>query len=551
MADITEIESELKKAEGPEKLDLLLQIIGAFPPTEAQPCLAFCAEADALAIELEDTHVRVRVLIRKGSCYLADHQFVDAIESLQLAIELGKPLNVISDLGEAYRLLSVAYGHIHDHEQALDAGLQLLRLAEASNDDKLQCNALNNIGVIHGMVGRFDDALGYFLRSLKISREHEDLSSIAYTLNNIGMVHEHRQDWEQARSCFQESLEIKLQIDDRTVGSSYNNLGNTYSALGDNETALRCFEKGLEWERQHGDQITLCRLLMNLGSLLTEQDAFERAIGFFEEAEKIGKKLDNRLLLSGAYGRLADLYERLGNYTMVVKYLRVKERVSRELYNERTGVRLSALRAEYELEKKARETEIYRLKNIELARANDTIQQQHDALEEAYRQMALQARTDPLTQLSNRRDFIERFEQERSRVQRGAKPFVLALTDIDLFKQLNDQYGHDCGDFVLKHVANVLRDSLRRQDHLARWGGEEFILLLPEIDLKQGQHIAERIRERVAGLHLDFNGFRLGVTLTFGVCRFDLDWDMDQCVKQADTALYQGKREGRNRVVVI
>jgi diguanylate cyclase (GGDEF)-like protein len=181
--------------------------------------------------------------------------------------------------------------------------------------------------------------------------------------------------------------------------------------------------------------------------------------------------------------------------------------------------------------------------------ANEQIEKQKEELSIAYKKMEILARTDPLTQLSNRRDFLEKFQQEINRYDRNPKPFSLVLGDIDDFKQVNDRYGHDCGDFVLVTIAKMLRVMVRKQDIVGRWGGEEFILLLPEAPLEGGFVVAEGIRKRVAAETFSFKGHRLAVTVTFGVSEYEKEMDMDTCIKQADDALYSGKRTGKNRVI--
>jgi diguanylate cyclase (GGDEF)-like protein len=159
------------------------------------------------------------------------------------------------------------------------------------------------------------------------------------------------------------------------------------------------------------------------------------------------------------------------------------------------------------------------------------------------------ARTDPLTGLMNRRAMLERFEYQLSHYQRNRIPFAILLGDIDHFKQINDTCGHAEGDRVLISIAEKIRENLRSQDLLARWGGEEFLILLPDTDLEGGITVAEKIRLQVA--RSDFGGERKGLALTisFGVACYLSEQRIDDCVRAADEALYRAKQQGRNRVV--
>lgn len=187
----------------------------------------------------------------------------------------------------------------------------------------------------------------------------------------------------------------------------------------------------------------------------------------------------------------------------------------------------------------------------ELERTNAALEHTNQALRESQEQLQIAARTDPLTQLPNRRDIIEKIGYERIRFERSKKSFALIVGDIDDFKQFNDTYGHDCGDFILVTVANLMRSSIRKQDQLARWGGEEFLFLLPETNLEGGRVVAEKIREKIASHVYMFQGQDLSVTMTFGVSVFDKNaLSIDGCIKSADQALYRGKEEGKNRVIL-
>lgn len=160
------------------------------------------------------------------------------------------------------------------------------------------------------------------------------------------------------------------------------------------------------------------------------------------------------------------------------------------------------------------------------------------------------ARVDPLTGLYNRRGFTGTVESEIQRVFRSGRSFCVVLTDVDHFKSINDRYGHACGDHVLTRVASKLRDNVRDVDQVARWGGEEFILLLPETEPEGAAVLAEKLRAVVADNVFEFGGHRLRVTMTFGVSGFRKGESLDSCIARADRALYRGKDEGRNRVML-
>ncbi len=165
------------------------------------------------------------------------------------------------------------------------------------------------------------------------------------------------------------------------------------------------------------------------------------------------------------------------------------------------------------------------------------------------RKLEAAARTDPLTGLSNRRDMLEKINAEIHRSRRSKKPFSLILFDIDHFKAFNDNFGHDCGDHVLISVARVQENCLRKQDVVSRWGGEEFLVLLPETGKSGAQTVGEKLRLSICENKVEFNGKLHTVTVTGGIAVFSREDSVDECIKRADEALYEGKHNGRNRIV--
>ncbi|GAB4369873.1 MAG: hypothetical protein Kow00114_29900 [Kiloniellaceae bacterium] len=165
--------------------------------------------------------------------------------------------------------------------------------------------------------------------------------------------------------------------------------------------------------------------------------------------------------------------------------------------------------------------------------------------------LAAEALSDELTGLPNRRAFVDELERVHAAVRRSAVPAAIAVLDLDRFKRVNDSYGHAAGDATLRRVAEVLRETLRGEDFLARIGGEEFALILRATDLTVAGRVAERMRERVekTAIHLP-DGQDIHITVSIGIAAFSADCRDQACFKLADKALYKAKRDGRNRVCI-
>lgn len=160
------------------------------------------------------------------------------------------------------------------------------------------------------------------------------------------------------------------------------------------------------------------------------------------------------------------------------------------------------------------------------------------------------SRIDPLTKISNRRDILEKLNDEQANYERYGKSFAIAMGDIDFFKKINDSHGHDAGDLVLKKVAILIKKQLRQVDKLSRWGGEEFLMVLPETTLLGAAKVAEKIKFAIERSKFKFQDTNLNVTMSFGVsCHTGQDGNLEELIKKADQLLYQAKENGRNKVV--
>jgi diguanylate cyclase (GGDEF)-like protein len=172
-------------------------------------------------------------------------------------------------------------------------------------------------------------------------------------------------------------------------------------------------------------------------------------------------------------------------------------------------------------------------RNQELKKANETIEKL--------------TRIDPLTGMANRRYFEERFETASSFARRAGQPLTIIMVDLDHFKRVNDTYGHAAGDRVLKAFAECLSVTSREEDLITRYGGEEFLALLPNTRSFQGALFAERVRSALRDMDLLGDGSR--ITASFGVAELVAEDSLDALLKRADDALYQAKENGRDRVV--
>ncbi|MEA1972604.1 MAG: GGDEF domain-containing protein, partial [Candidatus Cloacimonadota bacterium] len=169
-------------------------------------------------------------------------------------------------------------------------------------------------------------------------------------------------------------------------------------------------------------------------------------------------------------------------------------------------------------------------------------------IEQAKSRLKKMANFDSLTGIGNRRHIKHFLNLEKHRYDRYKVTFAILIADIDDFKSFNDTYGHYCGDYVLREISEIFNDTIRKVDKVARWGGEEFLFLLPQTDNKGIDKISEKIRKKVEKHTFIYNEHKLHITISIGGSRItNTSQNYEDVIEEADKALYLAKRNGKNQ----
>lgn len=184
-----------------------------------------------------------------------------------------------------------------------------------------------------------------------------------------------------------------------------------------------------------------------------------------------------------------------------------------------------------------------------LQQMSSHMRRQKNQLAAAFEKIQKIATRDELTGVANRRFMLEKIHDEALRAQRTSSPLLLAMLDIDHFKRINDQYGHQQGDRALQMVTSVVQNNIRTNDTLARWGGEEFVILLTDTDLSVGEVCLDRVLRKVAEMEVPMGNDCLRLTVSIGVTPYRSGESVEKTLARADAALYAAKAQGRNQIV--
>jgi diguanylate cyclase (GGDEF)-like protein len=281
-----------------------------------------------------------------------------------------------------------------------------------------------------------------------------------------------------------------------------------------------------------------------LGRIECARGNWVEAIEAAEQALTIAEKLGRSVEAYRCHELLSDIHERSGDTGLALWHHRRFHELESEKKNGETESRLARLAVEHQVETARKDAEILRLRSLALEREVEERRVAQASLEAA-------ASLDPLTGLFNRRHTAVLREELDKAIENGLSASI-TMFDIDHFKNVNDQHGHATGDKVLIAIAAELRKNARKSDMPCRWGGDEFLVLLVDMDRRAAETAAERLRLAVANSPIACSGVEVPVTLSAGVASADprLRADFDSLVASADAALYAAKEGGRNRVCV-
>jgi diguanylate cyclase (GGDEF)-like protein len=539
------------------RLAEVLRLAEQASDVDARRAREYAAEARALADECDDDQARANALYWEGSAldHLLEHEL--ALAAFKEALAISERLGDNDGRARVLRAIGFTWDELGDFPQALDHHLRALEIEEAAGNIAGRAATLRTIGVVYSRSGDLDAGLDYFNQSLALCETTGDNIGRAKTLNNIGVNLNDLGRHEESLATLNESLAVYRDAGLTLQQSgSLVNRGLTLEKLGRPAEAEASFQEALLGAEATGHMFGVVDALLSLGRLAASQGRTADAQARLEAALAGAERYSLKQPICECCDALSTLHETNGDHAQALALHRRFHALERDVLKQSSERHLKAVQARYQLAAAQRDAEIQRLRHVELADANAELEQLNRSLRDSdeqksklLEQLERQTYEDSLTGLANRRMLDKRLADEFSRAARHRRPLAVALLDVDHFKRVNDRYSHAVGDAVLRELAQLLVATVRHTDLVARFGGEEFVLVLVETDAGAAQWACEKLRVAIATHDWKRVHGGLSLTASIGYCA---DTDVEsyaQMLAAADRSLYQAKARGRNCVV--
>ena len=486
---------------------------------------------------------------------IASSRYAEVRDGLHAALSCAEPRAEKRIVAHIERRLGAAHDMSGDDVTALD-WLERSRehFAEA-NDREGLARVTSSLGVLWARRGNLVEARSLLEDALRVTDSLAAPLEGARVRANLGYVYLLQQEYPRARQVLEESLAVTEPLKHSLQIIALLNLTRIDLAEGCTAATRRRLD---HLEPLLGDGSSFARMEHELlrGLLALQEGRADEAVRILRGGIVMDERHDARREQYELWEALAEALEAAGDPAQALTALRRAHDIDVSLRREQAVVqaatareRRAAQRAREQADAARASESVLRETLARLERAQEDLHRVNDEKDALLAELRRQTREDPLTRLLNRRALDDELERECTRAARHGRPLTLALLDLDDFKQINDRHSHATGDRALVVIANCLSAARRASDVLARLGGEEFVLLLPETSAPQALQICERIRASIADQRWATLSIR-PLTVSIGIVQLREGEGAAEFIRRADRAMYVAKQRGKNRIEV-
>lgn len=459
-----------------------------------------------------------------------------------------------------------------EYRQALEVGDQAMEIYANIGDFLGQGIVLAIIGGVNTRLGYYSESLKQLLRGLEIFTQLEEIHGIGVILNNLGNLYEEKGDNDKKIETYLQAEAILHHVEDAgSLAIIIGNLAQAYFEKGETEKALKYVHQTIDLGAEGGEGNTIGFAYRTLGRIYLSQEKFTAAIESFNRSLESAQKSSYKRLAETNQYHLAQCYEQMGDDEKAIAHLQLCLSTSEDLEHYDLLKNCNLFLSKIYRKKKDFEKALYYFEkyhqaetqvNENYSRAEyeklnfqfefEKMNKEKELLHASEEKLRFLATIDGLTNIYNRRHTIEVAIETLENSLTKKEPLTIMLIDLDYFKKINDKYGHLVGDELLRLIAKFIQRNLRDSDILGRYGGEEFVVILPKTKLQNGVDIAQRIVKNINQQDFKIAGHNINITISLGVSYSNGKQPiiLDKLLEQADLALYQVKETGRNQYIV-
>ncbi len=487
-------------------------------------------------------------LLHLGRCRLRLDQNDQALENFSRARELFSSRHETNRAISCTSGIGLAHLRLGNTTQAFTCLYQSLEQAQDLGGPLLIAVVQRDLGCAFACLDQPEQALPYLLESAASLRRLDERLELSAALDGLCQAYRQHGQNSRALECGLESVRLAECLEAWLRLAEYlRSLGQVYQAQGEADLALECYRRSLNLAQKYGASqagVGAAGALQAIGEIHRGQGRLDLALVSLQDALVTAEQAGAKPLQMECCQGLVEVFKQSRDFEAALAYQERLQALKEARFDEEASRRVQNLEATHQLEVARRQAEA-------MQRKTDALQKEIDEHKRLEAQLEHLANTDPLTGIINRRKFYNLAVDKLERSRRLRLPLSLIMFDLDHFKVINDTYGHMAGDDVLVEIARRVSADVRQADILARFGGEEFVVLLPETSHPLAQIIAERLRQRVGSTPFRIDVATLSITISLGVAHYtgQEELALEKLLDFADRALYQAKESGRNKVV--